>query len=84
MINNIDDVEYVEMDASELLNVDFSLVEEDSSNTLRWNNERTKFIIKYTEGSRPDFIPSGVISLKRESFKVRMKAEGDWDAEINL
>ena len=46
MINNIDDVEYVEMDASELLNVDFSLVEEDSSNTLRWNNERTKFIIK--------------------------------------
>ena len=36
MINNIDDVEYVEMDASELLNVDFSLVEEDSSNTLRW------------------------------------------------
>jgi hypothetical protein len=49
------DRKYVILESSEVSSVDFSKVLEDSSNTLRYNNNNTKTFVKYT-GDQPDFL----------------------------
>ena len=49
------DRKYVILESSEVSSVDFSKVLEDSSNTLRYNNNNTKTFVKYT-GNQPDFL----------------------------
>jgi hypothetical protein len=49
------DRKYVILESSEISSVDFSKVLEDSSNTLRYNNNNTKTFVKYT-GDQPDFL----------------------------
>ena len=46
---------YVIITASEVSSVDFSQVLEDSSDTLRYNNDNTKTFVKF-EGSTPSFL----------------------------
>ena len=47
---------YVILDASDLSSVDFSLINETSSGTLRYNLDRTKFIVKYDTDVVPAFL----------------------------
>ena len=49
------DRKYVILESSEISSVDFSKVLEDSSNTLRYNNNNTKTFVKYI-GDQPDFL----------------------------
>ena len=49
------DRKYVILESSEVSSVDFSKVLEDSSNTLRYNNNNTKTFVKYT-GDQPAFL----------------------------
>ena len=49
------DRKYVILESSEVSSVDFSKVLEDSSNTLRYNNNNTKTFVKYI-GDQPDFL----------------------------
>tara|TARA_R110002012_G_scaffold157030_1_gene318039 strand:+ start:1062 stop:1286 length:225 start_codon:yes stop_codon:yes gene_type:complete len=49
------DRKYVILESSEVSSVDFSKVLEDSSNTLRYNNNNTKTFVKYT-GDQPVFL----------------------------
>ena len=47
---------YVILDASDLSSVDFSLINETSSRTLRYNLDGTKFIVKYDTDVAPAFL----------------------------
>ena len=46
---------YVIIDASEVSTVDFSQVHEDSSDTIRYNLDNTKAIVKF-DGKTPTFL----------------------------
>ena len=46
---------YVILDASELANVNFDLVKQDSADTLRYSLDGTKFLLKF-EGDTPSFL----------------------------
>lgn len=46
---------YVIIDASEVSSVDFSQVREDSADTVRYNLDNTKALVKF-EGSTPSFL----------------------------
>ena len=71
------DKTYCELPASELRNVDFSLVVEDSEETLRWNEGRTTFIVKWV-GSTPRFIPRGITERTAPNMREEMRSQGDW------
>ena len=46
---------YVIIDASEVSSVDFSQVREDSADTVRYNLDNTKALVKF-DGSTPSFL----------------------------
>ena len=47
---------YIILDAADLSSVDFSLINETSANTLRYNLDRTKFVVKYDGDVTPAFL----------------------------
>ena len=51
----MEDIKYVIINSSEVSSVDFSQVLEDSTDTLRYNNNKTKTIIKF-KGETPSFL----------------------------
>ena len=48
-------MKYTILTADELENVDFSEVKETNAQTLRYNNEKTKFLLKF-DGDTPSFL----------------------------
>lgn len=48
-------MKYTILTAEELENVDFSEVKETNAQTLRYNNEKTKFLLKF-DGDTPSFL----------------------------
>ena len=69
------DRKYVILEASEVSSVDFSKVLEDSSNTLRYNNDNTKTFVKYT-GDQPAFL-NGKTELTYAEIMVEL-AKSEW------
>tara|TARA_R100001129_G_C5161274_1_gene201927 strand:+ start:325 stop:555 length:231 start_codon:yes stop_codon:yes gene_type:complete len=51
----MEDIKYVIINSSEVSSVDFSQVLEDSADTLRYNNNKTKTILKF-KGETPSFL----------------------------
>ena len=51
----MEDIKYVIINSSEVSSVDFSQVLEDSIDTLRYNNNKTKTILKF-KGETPSFL----------------------------
>ena len=51
----MEDIKYVIINSSEVSSVDFSQVLEDSTDTLRYNNNKTKTILKF-KGETPSFL----------------------------
>lgn len=51
----MEDIKYVIINSSEVSSVDFSQVLEDSADTLRYNNNKTKTILKF-KGETPFFL----------------------------
>lgn len=47
---------YIILDAADLSSVDFSLIGEKSSDTLRYNLDGTKFVVKYNDDVTPAFL----------------------------
>jgi len=66
---------YVILEPSEVSSVDFSKVLEDSSNTLRYNNNNTKTFVKYT-GDQPAFL-NGKTELTYAEIMVEL-AKSEW------
>lgn len=69
------DRKYVILQSSEVPSVDFSKVLEDSSNTLRYNNNNTKTFVKYT-GDQPDFL-NGKTELTHTEIITEL-AKSEW------
>ena len=51
----MEDIKYVIINSSEVSSVDFNQVLEDSADTLRYNNNKTKTILKF-KGETPSFL----------------------------
>jgi len=73
-------MKYVILIASEVSSIDFSKVLEDSTNTLRYNNDNTKTFVKFT-GDTPSFLSSKTI-LNRSEILEELKKE-EWKSEEN-
>tara|TARA_R110001592_G_scaffold128783_1_gene340921 strand:+ start:112 stop:336 length:225 start_codon:yes stop_codon:yes gene_type:complete len=69
------DRKYVILESSEVSSVDFSKVLEDSSNTLRYNNNNTKTFVKYT-GDQPVFL-NGKTELTYTEIMTEL-ARSEW------
>ena len=68
---------FVILNVSELSNVDFSQVLEHSTDTLRYNNDRTKTFVKYI-GSQPSFL-SGKAEYTIDEIKAIIDdVNGEW------
>ena len=52
---------YAIINITELDLIDFSQIEETSSNTIRKSIDNTQFVIKWQEGYEPTFIESGAV-----------------------
>jgi hypothetical protein len=72
---------YTELPASMLRDVNYREIVETSEDSLRWNNERTLFIVKWI-GRVPSFImASGYRPVEKDAQGMRdeIKNQGDWD-----
>ena len=73
-------MKYVILTASEVSSIDFSKVLEDSTSTLRYNNDNTKTFVKFT-GDTPSFL-NGKTTLDRSEILEELKKE-EWKSEEN-
>ena len=71
-------MKYVILTASEVSSIDFSKVLEDSTSTLRYNNDNTKTFVKFN-GNTPSFLDGKTILNKTEMFTELKKDE--WQSE---
>tara|TARA_R100000329_G_scaffold73026_1_gene63564 strand:+ start:1772 stop:1996 length:225 start_codon:yes stop_codon:yes gene_type:complete len=71
---------YVILTSSEVLSIDFSKVLEDSTDTLRYNNDNTKTFVKF-RGETPSFLVGKTI-LNRSEILEELKKE-EWKSEEN-
>ena len=71
-------MKYVILTASEVSSIDFSKVLEDSSGTLRYNNDNTKTFVKFN-GDTPSFLDGKTI-LNRSEILNELKKD-EWKAE---
>ena len=68
-------MKYVILTASEVSNIDFSKVLEDSTSTLRYNNDNTKTFVKF-KGDTPSFL-DGKTTLNKAEMKTELFKE-EW------
>ena len=73
-------MKYVILTTSEVSSIDFSKVLEDSTNTLRYNNDNTKTFVKF-KGTTPSFLVGKTI-LNRSEILEELKKE-EWKSEEN-
>jgi len=71
-------MKYVILPTSEISNIDFSKVLQDSSDTLRRNNNNSKTFVKYN-GDKPSFL-NDKTELTREEILLELK-KAEWHAE---
>jgi len=68
-------MKYAILTTSEVSNIDFSKVLEDSSSTLRYDNDNTKTFVKFN-GDTPSFLDGKTI-LNRNEMITELKKE-EW------
>lgn len=71
-------MKHVILTSSEVSSIDFSKVLEDSTNTLRYNNDDTKTFVKF-KGDTPSFL-SGKTTLNKAEMRIEL-AKDEWKAE---
>jgi len=71
-------MKYTILTSSEVSSIDFSKVLEDSTSTLRYNNDNTKTFVKFN-GDTPSFLDGKTILSRSEMFTELKKDE--WQAE---
>ena len=69
---------YVILDSSDLDTVNFSLVEETSASTIRYNLDSTKFIVKYA-GSQPVFLTGKQTYTHSEIKAIVSDTSNGWE-----
>ena len=71
-------MKYTILTSSEVSSIDFSKVLEDSTSTLRYNNDNTKTFVKFN-GDTPSFLDGKTILSRSEMFTELKKDE--WQSE---
>ena len=68
---------YVILDNSDINNIDFSKVLETSSETLRYNNDKTKTFVKF-EGNTPSFLNGKTQYTHEEILEFLSDVNNGW------
>tara|TARA_R110000782_G_scaffold193806_1_gene283394 strand:- start:64 stop:300 length:237 start_codon:yes stop_codon:yes gene_type:complete len=68
---------YTILNTSEINTVDFTQVLQTSEKTLRYNNDRSKFLLKY-EGTQPSFLSGKTEYTSSEISTILNDVDGDW------
>jgi hypothetical protein len=71
---------YVIINSSDVSSVDFSQVQETSINTLRWNIDETKTVVKF-EGDTPNFLTGKTQYNHEEILAILNDVNGEWFIE---
>ncbi len=70
---------YAILTSSEASGINFSLVHETSSSTLRWNNDNTKTFVKWDDSSTtPSFCEGKTHYTNSEILAILNNPEGEW------
>ena len=72
--------QYVIITSEDLSSVDFSQVQETSSDTLRWNTNNTKTFVKF-EGDTPSFLTGKTQYTYEEILSILGDVNGEWYIE---
>ena len=76
---------YAIIDIKDLDLIDFSQIEETSSNTIRKSLDNTQFVIKWQEGYEPTFIENGAVipvGIYTHSEALELMATDKWSEPI--
>jgi predicted secreted Zn-dependent protease len=76
---------YAVINISDLELIDFSQIEETSSNTIRKSIDNTQFVIKWQEGYEPTFITDGTVipvGIYTHSEILELMATDKWSEPI--
>ena len=65
------------MTSDDVISVDFTKVEETSTETLKYNHERTKTFVKYT-GDTPSFLNGKTEYTHAEILTILNDVNGEW------
>ena len=68
---------YVIIDSSDISSLDFSQIEETSTETLRYNINRTKTFVKFKE-STPSFLIGKTQYTNQEILTILNDTNGEW------
>jgi len=78
---------YAVINITDLELIDFSQIEETSSNTIRKSLDSTQFVIKWQEGYEPTFIESGAVipvGIYTHSECLELMATDKWSEPIEM
>ena len=76
-------MKYAILTSSEVSNIDFSKILEDSTSTLRYNNDNTKTFVKFT-GDTPSFLDGKTIYTHAEILEITRNSSSEWYTESDL
>ena len=68
---------WVIIDKDEVSSVDFSQVLENSADTLRYNNDKSKAFVKY-DGSQPSFLSGKTEYTHSQILAILNDESGEW------
>lgn len=71
---------YVIITNTDVSSVDFTKVQETSSDTLRWNKDSTKTFVKF-EGDTPSFLTGKTTYTHAEILAILNDVDGEWYIE---
>ena len=71
---------YVIITSNEVSSVDFTKVEETSTDTLRWNNNNTKTFVKY-QGYKPTCLHGKTAYTYAQITNILDDVDGEWYIE---
>ena len=71
---------YVILNSTEVSSINFSQVQETSTDTLRWNIDQTKTFVKF-EGDTPNFLTGKTQYTNDQMLAILDDVNGEWYIE---
>ena len=71
---------YVILNSTEVSSINFSQVQETSTDTLRWNIDQTKTFVKF-EGDTPSFLTGKTQYTNEQMLAILDDVDGEWYIE---
>ena len=75
---------FVIISSDEVSSVDFSLVLETSTDTLRYNNDNTKTFVKFDQDTTPSFLDGKTKYGYEEFLEILNDENGEWYEDIDI